>query len=163
MGWSTPRTWVAGEKPSAATFNTHIRDQFNAIGDPWASFTPTLAGWTLGNGTLTGRYAQAGKMTWVRVELIVGSSTTIAGTLLIDLPSSAPNLSPAVAVTGAPLGTGWAYDDSAAAHRYLFTVRGGVANRVHARTEAGSSVAPTVPHTWAAGDRMILNMSYESA
>jgi hypothetical protein len=31
MGWTSPRTWVAGEKPSAATMNAHIRDNFNAI------------------------------------------------------------------------------------------------------------------------------------
>lgn len=31
MGWTTPRTWVAGEKPSAATLNTHIRDNLNAL------------------------------------------------------------------------------------------------------------------------------------
>lgn len=26
MGWTTPRTWISAEKPSAATMNTHIRD-----------------------------------------------------------------------------------------------------------------------------------------
>lgn len=26
MAWTTPRTWVAGEVPAAATFNTHVRD-----------------------------------------------------------------------------------------------------------------------------------------
>lgn len=31
MGWTSPRTWVAGEKPPAATLNAHIRDNFNAI------------------------------------------------------------------------------------------------------------------------------------
>lgn len=31
MGWTTPRTWVAGEKPSAATLNLHIRDNLNAL------------------------------------------------------------------------------------------------------------------------------------
>ena len=31
MGWTNPRTWVAGEKPSAATLNAHIRDNLNAL------------------------------------------------------------------------------------------------------------------------------------
>jgi len=29
--WSSPRTWVAGEKPSAATLNTHIRNNLEAL------------------------------------------------------------------------------------------------------------------------------------
>lgn len=31
MGWTSPRTWVAGEKPTAATMNTHIRDNLFAL------------------------------------------------------------------------------------------------------------------------------------
>ena len=34
MGWSTPRTWTAGEIPTAETFNTHVRDQFIWLKDP---------------------------------------------------------------------------------------------------------------------------------
>jgi hypothetical protein len=32
MAWTTPRTWSAGETLTAANFNTHIRDNLNAIG-----------------------------------------------------------------------------------------------------------------------------------
>ncbi|MGC4942145.1 hypothetical protein [Kribbella sp. DT2] len=31
MAWTPPRTWVAGEQPTAAIFNTHIRDNFLAL------------------------------------------------------------------------------------------------------------------------------------
>ena len=31
MGWTSPRTWVAAEKPSAATMNAHIRDNLLAL------------------------------------------------------------------------------------------------------------------------------------
>lgn len=31
MAWTSPRTWVAGEKPTAATMNTHIRDNLVAL------------------------------------------------------------------------------------------------------------------------------------
>ena len=31
MSWTTPRTWVALEVPSAAMFNTHIRDNSNEL------------------------------------------------------------------------------------------------------------------------------------
>lgn len=33
MAWTTPRTWVAGELVTAALFNSHIRDNENAIKD----------------------------------------------------------------------------------------------------------------------------------
>jgi hypothetical protein len=36
MPWTTPKTWSAGETLTAANFNTHIRDNLNAIG-------PTIA------------------------------------------------------------------------------------------------------------------------
>lgn len=31
MSWTAPRTWVAGEVPSASTINTHIRDNLRAM------------------------------------------------------------------------------------------------------------------------------------
>lgn len=31
MAWTNPRTWVAAEKPTAATMNLHIRDNLNYI------------------------------------------------------------------------------------------------------------------------------------
>ena len=31
MAWSTPRTWTAGETPTAAQFNAHIRDNLLAL------------------------------------------------------------------------------------------------------------------------------------
>lgn len=31
MGWTSPRTWVSDEVPSATDFNTHIRDNLNYL------------------------------------------------------------------------------------------------------------------------------------
>lgn len=31
MAWTAPRTWVAGEVPTAAIFNTHLRDNLLAL------------------------------------------------------------------------------------------------------------------------------------
>ena len=30
ISWTSPRTWVASEKPTASTFNTHVRDNLDA-------------------------------------------------------------------------------------------------------------------------------------
>lgn len=82
MAWTSPRTWVAGEKPSAATLNTHIRDNFKAIGDPWASWgsgaswTGSTTNPTIGNGTWEGKYIQAGKLVTFSINITMGSTTT---------------------------------------------------------------------------------------
>lgn len=78
MAWTAPRTWVAGETVTAAMLNTHLRDNFKAITDPWTAYTPTLAGtgWSLGNGTLNGWYSRIGNTVKFRAELVVGSTTT---------------------------------------------------------------------------------------
>lgn len=31
MAWTSPRTWIAGEKVTAALMNTHVRDNFAAL------------------------------------------------------------------------------------------------------------------------------------
>jgi hypothetical protein len=36
--WTDPRTWVDTEVEATSTLNTHIRDQFKAIGDPRTLF-----------------------------------------------------------------------------------------------------------------------------
>jgi hypothetical protein len=42
MAWTTPRTWIAGELVTAALFNTHLRDNLNAL--PPATSTITTTG-----------------------------------------------------------------------------------------------------------------------
>lgn len=80
MAWTSPRTWLAGEKPAAATLNTHIRDNFNAIGAAWTSYTPVWTAATtnpvIGNGTLNGAYVAAGKLIFYRIAIVAGTTTT---------------------------------------------------------------------------------------
>jgi len=47
MAWTTPRTWVAGETPSASTFNTHVRDNLSWLysGDAWTNVTVFSNSW----------------------------------------------------------------------------------------------------------------------
>lgn len=75
MAWTAPRTWVAGEAPTAAIMNTHIRDNLNATeaavltgaGDlAYATAANTLA--RLAKGT-SGQYLQvsSGLPAWASV------------------------------------------------------------------------------------------------
>jgi hypothetical protein len=48
------------------------------VSGSWVAYTPTLTNITLGNGTLTGRYKQIGKLVFFEVTLTFGSTTTLA-------------------------------------------------------------------------------------
>ena len=53
MAWTQPRTWVSGETVGAATMNTHVRDNLNALKDgqpPGLAGSPDIAG-VYGAGT----------------------------------------------------------------------------------------------------------------
>lgn len=58
-------------------------------GFPVAStYTPTITGFTLGNGTIAARYIKAGKLLWVSIHITIGSTTVMpGGTFNIPLPS----------------------------------------------------------------------------
>lgn len=42
MAWTAPRTWVAGEKVTAAIMNLHVRDNLKYLGDTAGWVVPTL-------------------------------------------------------------------------------------------------------------------------
>lgn len=158
MAWTSPRTWVAGEKPSAATYNTHIRDNFKAIGDPWPSYTPTVGAWTVNNGVVTASAVVVGKLILGQIKYVVGSTDTKAGTITFTLPA-APLSTLSI---GATLGTAGLVDTSAAARAFRI-IRMAASSEIVMSDEAGASVTNTVPWTWATGDEMYLSFQYQAA
>lgn len=162
MAWTSPRTWLAGEAPTAATLNTHIRDNFKALGDAWASYTPT---WTasgtapaLGNGTLTGAYMNTGKLCVARVFLTMGSTTTYGtGNYTFAMPFSS-----AVGAQWFPLG-GCVCRDASATATYFFGAFTAGSNTVSAGNDAASRLGQLVPFTWANTDTLAISMAYEIA
>lgn len=156
MAWTTPRTWVAGEKPTASTWNTHLRDQLNAIGDAWAAYTPTTTNVTLGNGTLTGHYAQAGKDTNFRIKLVLGSSSAITGSPTFTLPAAASGTR-----TVAPNVRLW--DDSAGSQQKGGFAINTSATSLQLRDDASAALSATVPFTWATADEILITGNYEAA
>lgn len=91
MTWNDPQTWVALTDVTADDMNREIRDNFDAIGDPWTAYNPTWTASTtnptLGNGTLVGAYMQAGKLIHFRLRLTIGSTTNVgSGAYSFGLP-----------------------------------------------------------------------------
>lgn len=154
MAWTAPRTWVAGEKPSASTLNTHIRDNFKAIGDAWTAYTPSLTNVTLGNGTLAGAYMQAGKTVGFSIKLTFGSTTAITGAVSFGLPVSA---------TGSrTMSGGFIMNDSSGPFKGGFYYNSS-ANIIATRDDASAVLSATSPFTWATGDEIVINGIYEAA
>jgi len=88
VAWTTPRTWLAGEIASAAIFNTHIRDNFNALGPSPVVWTNVSFqnGWSNYDTVTYGPcvYAQVGPFTAVR-GLAAGGT---AYTTIFQLPAA---------------------------------------------------------------------------
>ena len=126
---------------------------------PWTAYSP---GWygtgtnpTLGNGTLTGAYAQVGKVVTYQVHLTAGSTTTFgAGLYSLSLPVAFVGTS-----TQACLGTVVARTDS-----------GYISGAAMFQTSTqvylllGTTLmTPTAPGTFSSGRTISVNGSYEVA
>lgn len=114
------------------------------------SFTPTWSADgsapSLGNGTLTGRYAISadGKLVWVMVELVAGSTTTFGtGEWRFAKPTG-------TVAYRAPM-TAWAYDSSAPAE-YQCGAQIGFGDSGFGCYYGGLGVRSDTPFTWATGD-----------
>jgi hypothetical protein len=54
----------------------------------WATYTPSNAGVTVGNGTQTARFVKVGKTVFVSYKFVMGSTSSIPGAVSIGLPST---------------------------------------------------------------------------
>lgn len=63
----------------------------SGTGSSWAeqSWTPTFTNFTIGNGTRTSTYTQIGKQVFFRIEVTLGSTSSVSGTITFSLPVTA--------------------------------------------------------------------------
>ncbi len=90
----TPQVWQdfpSTATPLSAARMQHIEDGIADLGADWASYTPTLGGATLGNGSATGAFVQIGKTVAFRAQFTLGSTSTVTGNFTISLPVTASN------------------------------------------------------------------------
>lgn len=155
MAWTSPRTWASGEVPTAAIFNSHVRDNMKAQTE-WAAWTPTITNVT--SSTVTARHISVGKLVMARAVFTLTAAPT--GTVTVSLPTTASTT----------FGTG--------IHMTIGTVIGlrqGVGYRVGSAYLASSTTVgfveatgasgwnATVPVTWANTDVWSFNIFYEAA
>lgn len=161
MAWTAPRTWVSGETITATILNTHIRDNLNAIGAAWTTYTPTLTGFTV-SSTSRARYVQAGKWITVQYRAVLNAAPT--GSMNVTLPFTAASTYVGGAggdVHGECLG----YDTSAGAYHLGAAICVSAAlNKLQFQSNTGTATwNATAPWTWASGDILSFNVAYESA
>lgn len=168
MAYTTPRTWVAGDVLTAAQLNVDIRDNLAAafpigIGGAWTAYTPALATWVTGNGTIAGRYQKVGRIVLFVVDFTSGSTSTYMGTPTVSVPVAADitfNRPIARVVFQDATGAGWIegaaeFVNTTTVRPYAFTSDGAYV--------AGVLVTATVPFTWAVGDTLRIRGIYEAA
>ena len=131
-------------------------------GFTYTTWTPTISGTTVGNGTVTARYAQSGKMVHAYFKLVFGSTSSVSGNTTISLPVTASSNATGTRGTGAILDSGvrWfsAVADLNGTTQVTFTCVG--ANLSYSFEEYLSS---TTPMTWTTNDTMAFSIIYEAA
>lgn len=137
----------------------------------WASYTPawTATGGTpaIGNGTLAGSYIQIGKFVAFRINLLLGSTSSVGSTT--DWVFSLPVTAASGQTLTTPLGQVYVLDSGTAEYGgqvrifstttcipYRFTVSG-------ANVLTGSTLSFNAPMSWTNGDAMRLSGFYEAA
>lgn len=129
----------------------------------WTAYTPTGANLTLGNGTVAGAWARAGRLIHFRASFTLGSTSAVG---------TAPTLSIPVAYSsGNELETfSLLLYDASATTRYhgatspaTTTTAALYALNASATYLTRTALTATIPFTWATSDVIIMSGFYESA
>jgi len=138
-----------------------------SAGGTWAAWTPTLTNLTLGNGTLTSRYAAVGQIVNFSFFFTFGSTSSMGTNPSISWPVTPASTAAAKA---AQIHV-WNQDVSsqanlATAHPYARTtsvfILHTITSSATTSTEADVTVTATAPFTWTTGDLIWISGTYES-
>lgn len=148
-----------------------VADSSAATGLAWAnlgtytSYTPTLSGLTLGNGTLLAGYAQIGKFVHTQFRFTLGSTSSVTGGIGFSLPVTADftvmtsytsNSFVAYNDAGVSQSVGFAAFDSAT----TVLCFGAQSNGAYVTTVTAQ---PGIPFTFGTGDNIVANIVYRAA
>ena len=135
----------------------------HTIGE-WVAFTPSFSNFTLGNGTLDANYCRVNDLVFCRVNVTLGSTSSMGTTPSMTLPVTAVSGSNQLAV-----GTGRMFDSSLGlvlmAVPYMVSTTAVI---LYTMSSGGSYVArttisATVPFTWTTGDAVSIHFFYQAA
>jgi hypothetical protein len=162
-GWTIPQSTdlVSQGATAIATLGNNIDASVGTGLKAWTAYTPTITGWTLGNGTVAFTYAQLGKIVYVR-GIITSGTTTTYGSPSFTLPVTAKT-------SGVGVFPNFAYLKAAGTNYfgfgYLNTTTAWVVSALNAASTylTTTTVSTTVPATWTTGDQVVVAFAYEAA
>jgi len=132
-----------------------------AWGGNWANFTPTFTNFTLGNGTVIARTRKSNKVQQVFIQITLGSTSVVGAFPQLVLPA---------AYVYQFMGRNGYYNDVSTGDFFVatgFTIFGNLYFGVEATGGTYNAfnyiTSGTVPFTWATGDIINLNFTYEVA
>jgi hypothetical protein len=130
--------------------------------EDWTTYTPTWSSSgtapSLGNGTLSGKYLQIGKLVYVQIFFQSGSTTTYGtGDWRLSLPFASYELNGNT--SGYP-GGGYIEDNGVAGYRVLAIGKSGGASNIALFTSVNAAVTNTSPFTWATNDFFNVQLVY---
>jgi hypothetical protein len=137
---------------------TQIDSKLGASG--WTTYTPTLGGITLGNGTLSANYIQLGKTIHLRFKLTLGSTSAITGDTTISLPVAAKSGTNDMIGHFFSNPAGTLIMGYSTIFNNILYLRHMVANTTYVTSAISSS---TTPATWATGNILSASITYEAA
>jgi hypothetical protein len=114
----------------------------------WTAFTPSIGNGSVGNGTLTGFYKQIGKTVFWRATFTLGSTSTVSNDFVLGPPFSGPS--------GSLRGNAIYIDASAS-----FWYNGMYYENYPRYQSTFGTLTATSPFTWATGDVMFIDATYE--
>lgn len=145
------------------TSNDHITvydgSAWRIIDIAWSDYTPTFSNFTLGNGTVTGKYFRIGRFTHFIVQVTLGSTSSVSATGGIQA-----SLPVAYASTARFHGTA----RMAVGSTFLGTLIGSggnavmYVNNVSGTYETVTLTTNAIPGTWATGHTFLMQGTYEA-
>lgn len=114
--------------------------QNTTVPGAWTAYTPTLSGtFQLGNGIVTARHCQIGKLGQAYARITLGS-TSVMGSLNVGLPWTEYLPTPGRVI----------FLDAGTAYVPGMLLTG--ASKMQILTASGAALSPTVPFAWSPGD-----------
>ena len=128
---------------------------------PWAAWTPTISGATVGNSTVVARYQKIGKTVVAYFTFVLGSTGSITGRFNFTMPSTGQQVQPQSAyfnLLGA-VGPSLATSFSGVSGNLCYVD----ATNTAGTYSAAAAISSTVPFTWSTGSEIRVTMIYEES
>jgi len=125
----------------------------------WKSWTPTMTNGAVGNGTLTAKYSQIGKVVALKIQLALGSTSSIGTTPTFTVPVTATStngeyINTLIADADGGVFTGLALVINTTVTPYVDNTAGTYATR--------TGITASVPMTWTTNDNLLIDGIYEA-